>query len=235
MVKRPHPRPLSITAVVTNHDYGRYLDRCLKTALRYCEEVLVYDDGSTDDSLDVIRRYPVTCVHRDDATGDPVWGSNLGMQEATCDHLIFLDADNYLISAPPITDADYTFAPVYVVANDERWLTTWEYPDWPLSAEGCWQKFVANAERNNPTIPYPWGGVWRTGFLRDKKWRPWDTTAFAADFRSALDWCKHDPALAYSPEPFLAFRTHKGQWSQSPERELMIAEACEVATSESFR
>lgn len=226
---------MTLTAVVTNHNYGRYLSECLSTALAYCDEVLVYDDGSTDDSMEVLRGYPVTVTHRKDATGDPVWGSNLGIEQASGTHIIFLDADNYLLSAPPQGEADYTFAPISVVSDRGTQRALWEYPDWPLTAEGCWQHFTQAAERGQCIMPFPWGGVWRTGFIRDLRWRQWEHTAFAADYRTALDWCKHDPTLAYHATPFLAFRTHAGQWSASPERPLMEAEARAAAIHESFR
>jgi hypothetical protein len=231
-----------LTAIVTSCNYARYLPRCLESALEFCDEVLVYDDGSTDDTLGICSRYPVKVTHRDDATGDPVWGSNLGIKHATGDHLIFLDADNYLIAPPPVTDADYTFAPIRIVDDSERALTLWEYPTWPLTAWECWAKFVASCNAGSaadvmrtagtPGMPFPWGGVWRTEFIKPLRWRPWKTTAFAADFRTALDWCKRNPTLAYVPEPFLAFRKHDGQWSESPEREVMRAEARLIAKTE---
>lgn len=221
---------MTLTAIVTNHGYAHWLPRCLESALPFCDEVLVYDDGSTDDSLAVLARYPVTVVHREKATGDPVWGSNLGIEAASGTHLIFLDADNYLLGAPPVTDADYTFAAIKIVNADESPHALWEYPGWPLTAHACWDKFVANPR----SMPFPWGGVWRTAFVKPLRWRRWDTTSFACDFRTALDWCKHDPTLAYSPEPFLAFRKHGGQWSASPEREVAFAEAKQVAAVESW-
>ena len=225
---------MSLTAVVTNHDYSRYLPRCLESAIAVCDEILVYDDGSTDDSLDVLARYPVKVTHRDDATGDPVWGSNQGIQDATSTHLLFLDADNYLLSCPPTLDVDYCFAPIDVVRDDERLRCRWEYPDWPLDAHACWDTFIAAVARGKYPMPFPWGGVWRTSFVKPLKWRPWDTTSFAADYRTALDWCKHSPTLAYHPTPFLAFRTHSGQWSESPERAVMQREVEQVASIESF-
>lgn len=210
---------MSITAIVTNHDYARYLPECLESALRFCDEVLVYDDGSTDDSLEVISRYPVTCVHQDEASGAPVWGSNLGIEQATCDHLIFLDADNYLIAAPLIRDVDYTFAAIQVVDELGAYRDLWQYRSWPLTASGCMDKF-----RSDHGMPFPWGGVWRTSFVKPLRWRAWPSTLCAADFRTALDWCAENPTLAYSFAPFLAFRTHAGQWSASPERSLVQAD-----------
>lgn len=222
-----------ITAVVTAHNYGRYLKRCIDSAFANgIGEVLVYDDGSTDGTAAILATYGdrIRVTHRPDASGCPVWGSNLGIEQATGEHLIFLDADNYLTAEPPQLDYDYVFAPIEVVNNSEKRMTVWEFADWPTDAESCWQHFLAH---DPPPMPFPWGGVWRTSWLKGKRWRGWDTTQYAQDMRTALDWCKHRPTLAYSPQGFLTFRNHAGQWSQHPDRDVMYAEA-RLAKSEPF-
>ena len=219
-----------VTAVVTNHNYAHYLPECIESALRYCEEVLVYDDGSTDNSLALLEDYPVRVIHRDDPSGDPVWGSNLGIEQATCSHLVFLDADNYLLRRPPQEDYDYLFADIQVINPEGVNTKVWRYAGWPLTAEGCWEQFLR--QRN---MPFPWGGVWRTAWLRDKRWRNFDDTILAADFRTALDWCKARPTLGHSDAPFLAFRRHPAQQTAVTEgRQAMYDEVTRIAETESM-
>lgn len=236
----PHPcryeLPPRLTAVVTNHDYARYLPRCVESALEYCDEVLVYDDGSTDESMEVLASYGdrIRVTRRDEATGDPVWGSNLGISRATGSHLIFLDADNYLVSKPPLRAIDYCFAGIDVVNDEGCQVGTWRWPDWPLTAEECWSRFRDRVKADTkPLMPFPWGGVWRTSFLRGRSWRRFETTAYAADCRTALDWCKARPSLGYADTPFLAFRKHAGQWSGvSEQRTVMKRELAEIVRCE---
>lgn len=206
---------MSVTAIVTNHNYGRYLRRCIDSALEFCDEVLVYDDGSTDDSMDILASYGdrIHLTHRDDATGDPVWGSNLGIIEATCTHLLFLDSDNYLVGPPPQNDVDYTFVDLPVVLDDETLIDTWRFVSWPSTARGALLRFIEARG-----MPFPWAGVWRTSFVRELRWRRWvPETGYAADFRTAVDWCLHGPTLTHDPTPYMVFRDHPGQWSKSPD------------------
>ena len=49
-----------VSVLVNNHNYGRYLDSCIQSILRQTYrnvEVIVYDDGSTDQSLETLEEY----------------------------------------------------------------------------------------------------------------------------------------------------------------------------------
>src|SRR4051812_33036188 len=49
-----------VSIVITNHNYGRYLDDSIQSALEQSYdrvEVIVVDDGSTDNSRAIIARY----------------------------------------------------------------------------------------------------------------------------------------------------------------------------------
>ncbi len=114
---------MTLTAVITNHNYGQYLEQCLDSAIKFCDEVRVYDDASTDKSMDILQEYVELGVRgyfstTGKPTGDPVWGSNMGIVQTKTTHLIFLDADNYLLSAPPQLDYDYVYSNIDVV--DEK-------------------------------------------------------------------------------------------------------------------
>jgi len=224
---------MSVTAIITNHDYGCYLAECLSTTTRYCDEVLLYDDGSTDDSLEVAAAYPeVKVTHRPDMSGSPVWGSNLGIEQATSDRLVFVDADNFLIGPPPVTEADYTFAAIALVDARGRQTRVRRYPDWPLEADACFAKFTDAALAGIPMMPMPSGGVYLTKWVRGLRWRAWDSMALATDMRTAIDWCKERPTLAYSPVPFLAFRQHPRQRTNAIDRPKVAAEVMRVALTE---
>jgi glycosyltransferase involved in cell wall biosynthesis len=99
-VRLPMPAPL-VSVVVTNHDYGRYLGQALDSALDQTHspvEVVVVDDGSTDESHEVLRSFAsrrVTALLQDCA--GQAAAASAGFAICGGDVVIFLDADDVLL------------------------------------------------------------------------------------------------------------------------------------------
>ncbi|MBI4497506.1 MAG: glycosyltransferase family 2 protein [Chloroflexi bacterium] len=63
-----------ISVVVPCHNYGRFLGEALESVLAQAlppTEIVVVDDGSSDDTLAVASRYPVRVISRSPARGAP--------------------------------------------------------------------------------------------------------------------------------------------------------------------
>jgi glycosyltransferase involved in cell wall biosynthesis len=86
-----------VSVVVANYNYGRFLPQAIESVLSqtYPEiELLVVDDGSTDDSLDVVRAYG-SCVRLLAQTNRGVAAArNHGIRQSRGDLVAFLDADD---------------------------------------------------------------------------------------------------------------------------------------------
>lgn len=87
---------VKISVIVPVFNAGRYIDRCIVALLeqdypRSNYEIIAVDNGSTDDSFDRLRRYPVKVVQ------EPKLGSyaarNAGLLHASGSLLGFTDAD----------------------------------------------------------------------------------------------------------------------------------------------
>jgi glycosyltransferase involved in cell wall biosynthesis len=88
-----------ISIVINNFNYGRYLGAAIESALSQTHtetEVLVVDDGSTDDSRSVIARYGGIRTILKSNGGQPS-AFNAGFAESTGEIVIFLDADDLLL------------------------------------------------------------------------------------------------------------------------------------------
>jgi hypothetical protein len=88
-----------ISVCITNHNYARFLPAAIDSVLAqtYAKvELIVVDDGSTDDSRDVIRRYGgrLRSVFQERA-GQAAAGW-AGIQASQGDVIVFLDADDAL-------------------------------------------------------------------------------------------------------------------------------------------
>jgi hypothetical protein len=95
-------RPL-VSVVISSYNYGRFLDQAIASALDQTYdrvEVIVVDDGSTDDSRSVIRRYDERIIPIFQQNGGQASAINAGFARSRGEIVIFLDADDVL--APDI-------------------------------------------------------------------------------------------------------------------------------------
>src|SRR6266446_7065204 len=90
---------MRVSIVIVNHNYARFLKQAIESALAqtYADtEVIVIDDGSTDDSSEVIRSYGnlIIAVLKNNAGQLSCY--TRGLAVSTGDLVLYLDADDYL-------------------------------------------------------------------------------------------------------------------------------------------
>ena len=93
----------AISVIVPNYNHGRFLTRCLTAIEAQTEkpyEVLVIDDASTDDSLDVIARFsarlPRFQLLRHHVNQGVVASLNEGLRSASGTHVLGAAADDWI-------------------------------------------------------------------------------------------------------------------------------------------
>ena len=89
-------RPL-VSCVVPAYNSSRYVAEALDSILAQTYsnlEVIVADDGSTDDTATIVRRYGDRVSYVQQETQGPAATRNLGARSATGEFLAFLDADD---------------------------------------------------------------------------------------------------------------------------------------------
>lgn len=87
-----------VSVVITNYNYAQYLDEAIQSVLNQTYqpfEILVVDDYSTDNSKEIIEKYPVTKVYRNHNGGAGA-SRNDGLSRTTGDYFLLLDADDRL-------------------------------------------------------------------------------------------------------------------------------------------
>ncbi|MBA3865466.1 MAG: glycosyltransferase family 2 protein [Solirubrobacterales bacterium] len=90
---------LTVDVVITNHNYGRFLEEALESACGQTYpgvNVIVVDDGSTDDSAEILARFSdrVDVLFKD--RGGQASALNAGFERCAGDVLLLLDADDRL-------------------------------------------------------------------------------------------------------------------------------------------
>lgn len=91
-----------VSVIVPVYNVEKYLDRCLTTLLNQTLddiEFIVVNDGSTDSSEEIIKKYQAKCdkikYHKKE-NGGLSDARNFGMKYATGDYIAFLDSDDFV-------------------------------------------------------------------------------------------------------------------------------------------
>ncbi len=88
-----------LSIVIPNYNYGKFVGAAVSSALALDWphiEVIVVDDGSTDDSLEVLRGFGNRIKLISQANAGPREACNRGFAESVGDVVIFLDSDDVL-------------------------------------------------------------------------------------------------------------------------------------------
>lgn len=144
-------------------------------------EVIVVDDGSTDDSVEVVRalgRGDVRLIELDTNHGAG-YARNIGFQQATGRYVIFFDADDELhgdVVTKAIEALDATDTDVAMMSYEYRRGWTTDYKGMNSFDAQVWEKYLAgNARRlvRLSEVPrllgfsnYPWNKIVRTARFR---------------------------------------------------------------------
>jgi len=123
-----------ITIYITNYNYGKYISRAIESVLSQSEtsnELIIIDDGSTDDSKEIIERYRgianISIVYQKNKGLNIT--NNIALSLSHGKYIMRLDADDYLLedalqklSTPLENDAELglVFPDYYIVDADEN-------------------------------------------------------------------------------------------------------------------
>jgi glycosyltransferase involved in cell wall biosynthesis len=95
---RQNNQPL-VTVYITNHNYGKYVEQSIQSVLNqeYKNiELIIIDDGSSDNSLDVINKYKQKNIKIISQKNKGfIVSNNIALRLATGKYIIRLDADDY--------------------------------------------------------------------------------------------------------------------------------------------
>jgi glycosyltransferase involved in cell wall biosynthesis len=176
--------------VISSHNYGRYLPHAIDRALGQTHartEVIVVDDGSTDDSWEVIAAYGERVLPIRKDNGGQASALNAGYRASRGDVVFIVDSDDFLL--PTAVEKALPFFANHRVAKVH-------WPLWAVDEQGRSTGLVRNPDLSE--------GDLRDAVIRDGPYGYlWPDTTGNAWARSYLERVVPIPEEAYRTSPDL--------------------------------
>jgi len=211
------PLPL-VSVVITNYNYGRYLPESVRSSLDQTYpniEVIVVDDGSTDDSRQVIAGFGGDVTARYNDHRGQCGAVNTGVAASRGDIVIFLDADDFLVSDAVQRHVD-AFVANPSITKSQGYLRCVDADGRPLERKLPYRLSPSGNYREQILKKGPWtceqawtsGNAWARGFLEQVFPLPEHV-----DNRVFPDGCLNPLAALFGPiatlsEPVACYRIH---------------------------
>lgn len=175
-------RSLTYSVLINNRDNARFLRRCVESVLEQtmpADELIIYDDGSQDDSLDVLATFGdrVRVLSGPGGTGTPMQNQSHAIEsafrESSGAYVFLLDSDDafmpdhiasYAKAFARSKNVIMVQAPLWKI--DAMGATTGLEFDWRRHAENYLEHIYSNHEVN---IYYPTSSLaFRRGYLEQR-------------------------------------------------------------------
>jgi tetratricopeptide (TPR) repeat protein len=120
-------------------DESAFIEGCLESLAGVVDEIVVVDTGSTDDTIDKARRFPIK-LHKFEWSGDFSAARNFALEQASGEWILYIDADERLDAPDPAMWRD-----VVADATKVAWLLRFYLRvDWTACSE---LRFFRNDKR----------------------------------------------------------------------------------------
>ena len=207
-----------ITVVTPNYNYGRYLEETIRSVIMQGYpnlEYIIIDGGSTDNSLEIIKKYEPWITHWESkADRGQTHAINKGLELATGDIFNWINSDDILMPGALLAIAQgiqgYD-AFVGVVNNFyEQGKEEKVFPQ-HITAKGLLTKFTTSDRPGKKDTVYHQPGLWfRTKLLKEIG-NIDESLSIQFDFDRLVRYIYHHPQVNYSQQTLLNFRCHPDQ------------------------
>ena len=195
-----------VSIIVPVYNSEKYLKKCLDSlvsqALKDIEIILV-NDGSTDNSLNIINNYltdkRVKLFNKEN--GGQASARNLGLLKSTSDYIIFIDSDDYvskdmgekLYDFIYHNNYDIVITDYYIVSNDKKYIK--------IINTKCGR--ISNKEYLQTAV-CPWNKIYKKDFLLANNFK-FPEGIIYEDFASIPTLVKYNPKIGYLDKAFVNY------------------------------
>jgi len=166
-----------VSIIITNHNYAEFLAEAIDSALAQSGveiEVIVVDDGSTDESAGIIAGYGDTIHSVSQSNGGHCAASNTGFLHSRGNVVMFLDADDYLLPGAALalasaldTDPKASKAQGYLAVIDRDGLASGQRIPRKLSPSGYYRDKTLLWGKHSFRHTFTSGSAWPRWFLNE--------------------------------------------------------------------
>lgn len=89
---------LKISLAMIVKDGATYIERCIKSVRNLVDEIVIIDTGSTDNTKEIIEKYPDIILRNFEWNNDFSAARNFSIENTTGDYVLVLDSDEYIVS-----------------------------------------------------------------------------------------------------------------------------------------
>ena len=195
-----------ISVIVPFYNSEKYLKRCLDSLVRQTFkdiEIIMVNDGSTDNGLNVVKSYMsderIRLIEKEN--GGQASARNLGLYEATGEYIIFIDSDDYVelnlcekLYDTILKGFDIVVSDYYIVAGNEK-----KYNKISSCLEG-----EISLKDYLLTAVCPWNKIYKKSFLIDNHFK-FPEGIIYEDYASIPTLVNYNPKVYYVPEAFVNY------------------------------
>lgn len=208
-----------ISIIIPIYNAGKYLTQCLESirTQTYEEfEVLLIDDGSTDNSADICKKI-TGCDDRFyyhyKENGGVSSARNYGLQQAKGQWISFVDADDWITPdylqtlASQQPEADITFFGVYTVSPEGNQATLVHLPVYTEERNRI-EESILTLRCGNPgdVFGWTWDKMFRAEIIHQYHIRFPENISFREDELFTLEYCRYITSLRIINQPLYYYR-----------------------------
>jgi glycosyltransferase involved in cell wall biosynthesis len=212
-------RPL-VTVLITAYNYGGYIARAIESALAQDHgadrlDIVVVDDGSTDDTPDVVRPYLDRIRYFRQENAGVMAATGHGLQQARGEFIAFLDADDMWLPHRISTqlaifrerpEVGLIAGEMHVVDDDDRITVPRYFANLGIVPPAGWVMGTYIRQNLSPTATITMRASLKHALLpvaEDASYQDWWVSACLAE-RTEFHWIA---------DPVACYRAHTGQLS----------------------
>lgn len=223
-------RDPKVSVVIPVYNVEKYLEDCLNSAVGQTLkdiEVICINDGSTDNSLEILRKYEskderVKVINKENSGLSSA--RNVGIREAKGEYILFLDSDD-IISKGLCKNAYYlakTYGDVDAVeirADSFKNGESFSFENNKFEEKPAVLNVIKDGDKANPFTTLGisrfmiWNKVWRTDFIKQHNlWFKEDDLSFNEDTffdYMALPYAKRAISAVHNKEIVYAYRKNR--------------------------